>query len=137
MTDDTIDPIPAVDPTSWLAEEQAYVKRCDSIRPDNKTVLFDALAQAGITIVVVTFDGCGDSGQIEDVTAKAGDHDADLPSLDVEIAQADWDSPEITRVTLPVSSVIEQLAYDFLRETHCGWENNEGAYGEFTFRVAE
>jgi hypothetical protein len=32
---------------------------------------------------------------------------------------------------------IEQLAYDFLRETHDGWENNAGAYGDFYFDVAE
>jgi NADH dehydrogenase FAD-containing subunit len=27
----------------------------------------------------------------------------------------------------------EHLAYDFLSDTHCGWENNDGAYGEFCF----
>ena len=32
---------------------------------------------------------------------------------------------------------IERLAYDLLEETHGGWENNEGAYGEFVFDVAE
>ena len=29
--------------------------------------------------------------------------------------------------------VVEQLAYDFLSDTHGGWENNDGAYGEFCF----
>ncbi|MGL4261272.1 MAG: DUF6878 family protein [Afipia sp.] len=137
MTDDTLAPIPTPDPTAWFAQEQDYVKRCDSVRPANKTALFDAFVGAGITTVVVTFDGCGDSGQIEDVTAKAGDHYANLPSLDVEIARADWDSVEIARVTLPIRDVIEELAYDLLRQTHCGWENNDGAYGEFTFDVTE
>ena len=28
------------------------------------------------------------------------------------------------------------VAYDFLSETHGGWENNDGAYGEFSFDVA-
>ena len=32
---------------------------------------------------------------------------------------------------------VEALAYAFLEETHGGWENNEGAFGEFTFDVAE
>ena len=31
---------------------------------------------------------------------------------------------------------IEKLAYDFLEETHGGWENNDGAYGDITFDVA-
>ena len=35
--------------------------------------MFDALAAAGITLIVVTFDGYGDSGQIENIEAKAGD----------------------------------------------------------------
>jgi hypothetical protein len=29
------------------------------------------------------------------------------------------------------------LAYSFLRQTHEGWENNDGAFGDFTFDVAE
>jgi hypothetical protein len=32
---------------------------------------------------------------------------------------------------------IERLAYHLLERTHCGWENNDGAYGDFTFDVAE
>jgi hypothetical protein len=35
------------------------------ILPRNTGVLFDALAAAGIAVVTVTFDGCGDSGQFE------------------------------------------------------------------------
>ncbi len=137
MTDDTLAPIPTPDPMAWSAQEQEYVKRCESVHPANKAALFDALAQAGTTTVVVTFDGYGDSGQIEDISAKAGDLDVDPPKLDVEIARADWDSVEIARCRLPIRDVIEQLAYDFLRQTHCGWENNDGAYGEFTFDVTE
>lgn len=30
---------------------------------------------------------------------------------------------------------IETMAYDLLERTHSGWENNDGAYGEFTFDV--
>ena len=30
-----------------------------------------------------------------------------------------------------------QLAYDFLEEVHDGWENEDGAYGEFVFDVGE
>ena len=38
---------------------------------------------------------------------------------------------------MPVAEAIEQLAYDLLSLTHCGWENNDGAYGEFVFDVAK
>ena len=38
---------------------------------------------------------------------------------------------------MPVRDAIEKLAYDFLEEEHDGWENEDGAYGEFTFDVGE
>ncbi len=38
---------------------------------------------------------------------------------------------------MPVRDAIEKLAYDFLEEVHDGWENEDGAYGEFVFDVAE
>ena len=135
MTDDTSASVPTFDAASWLAREQEFAKLCESIRPENKAALFDALAQAGITSVEVTFNGYGDSGQIENITAKAGDKDVALPAVNLEIAHAEWGSPDIVRVTHSMKDAIEQIAYDFLRETHEGWENNEGAYGDFHFDV--
>ena len=49
------------------------------LRPANKAAVFDALTAAGLTIVTVRFDGYGDSGQIEDIEAKAGDDVVALP----------------------------------------------------------
>jgi hypothetical protein len=137
MTDNTSTPVPELDPTSWLAREQEFAKLCDSIHPENKATLFEALARAGITLIVVNFDGYGDSGQIEDITANSGDKAVDLPIVSLEVARAEWGSRDIARVTFSMKDAIEQLAYDFLRETHDGWENNEGAYGDFVFDVAE
>ena len=37
---------------------------------------------------------------------------------------------------LSASEATENLAYDLLRQKHRGWENNDGAFGEFTFDVA-
>ena len=102
----------------------------------NKAVLFDALAAVPITRVVVTFDGYGDSGQIESIDAHSGDETAELPTCDIEIISPSWDGSELKRQTLPVRSAVEALAYDFLEQTHGGWENNDGAFGEFTFDVA-
>jgi hypothetical protein len=41
------------------------------------------------------------------------------------------------RTVMSVHDAIERLAYDFLEETHDGWENSDGAYGDFIFDVAE
>ena len=105
--------------------------------PANKGALFDALAAAAITIVVVTFDGYGDSGQIENIEAKAGDEIVPLPSGTIEIARPAWGSDEIERHNLSIHDAIETLTYGFLGQTHGGWENNDGAYGDFTFDVAD
>jgi hypothetical protein len=32
---------------------------------------------------------------------------------------------------------VETLAYEVLAMTHCGWENNDGAFGDIVFDVAE
>jgi hypothetical protein len=107
------------------------------LQHQNQAALFDALAAAGVTLIVVTFDGYGDSGQIENIEAEAGDAVVAMPAGEVEIAEAIWDQPEPSRSTVSIADAIERLAYDFLERTHCGWENNDGAYGGFTFDVAE
>jgi len=103
----------------------------------NKAALFDALSAFHITIVTVRFDGCGDSGQIEEVEAEAGGSDIALPEIAIEIARPLYDGSGTGRLTLPLRDAIEQLAYDFLGQTHSGWPNDDGAFGEFAFDVAK
>ena len=121
---------------AWYQAEQEHARRANEILPANKAVLFDALAAAGITSVLVEFDGYGDSGQIEDITAKVGDEPAELPDERIEIFDPVWGSAEIEKQTMTIREAIEALAYAFLRQTHAGWENNDGAYGDFTFDIA-
>ncbi len=107
------------------------------IAPANRTALFDALAAAAIASVVVTFDGSGDSGQVEDVSAFGSDGVvAQLPETPIPFAHAAFDGSGVERHTLPARQVIENMAYDFLEQTHGGWEIDDGAYGEFTFTIA-
>ncbi len=103
----------------------------------NKAVVFDALVAAGITAVAVDFDGEGDSGQINGVSARAGDTPADIPATMVSLHLAPWGQTELTRTDLPFPEAIERLCYGYLEQKHGGWENNDGGYGEFTFNVAE
>jgi hypothetical protein len=121
----------------YLAQERAYAERAEALRPANKKALFDALAQAGITLVTVRFDGEGDSGQIEEIDALCGETPAELPSGEIAIAEPVWGSLEVRHVTLSVRDAIETLAFNLLEETHGGWEDGDGAYGDFTFDVAE
>jgi len=107
-----------------------------SVRPGNKKALFDALQGAGITKLIVEFDGCSDSGQVEAITAFAGDDTVVLPDITIEIAEADWGSPEITRSRLSIAEAIEHVGYNYLDERHDGWELDGGSYGHFVFNVA-
>ena len=119
------------------AEHEARAARAAQVLPANKTALFEVLAAAGIATVVVEFDGYGDSGQIEDIVARRADGDViEPPTVDIEIASPTWDGAAIECRTLPLAEALETLVYDFLRETHPGWENNDGVYGEFTLDVA-
>ena len=38
--------------------------------------------------------------------------------------------------SLTLLAVVEEMAYDYLADTHRGWENDDGAYGEFCFDAA-
>ena len=136
MTEDN----PASDQDEFLRDfekrQLAYKALCESTHAANKDALFPILAAAGITSVLVRFDGSGDSGQIEEIDAVAGDKPVSLPDSKITIQRAHWDASEAEITESSVKDAVETLAYDFLEETHAGWENNEGAYGDFTFNVA-
>jgi hypothetical protein len=99
----------------------------------NKAAVFDALATAGINTVIVTFDGEGDSGQIQDITA---DDSAQVPDTRIELLQTEWGTGKLDSAQSTLRNAIETLCYDYLSQEHDGWENNDGAFGEFTFSVA-
>ena len=121
----------------WAETDRQHAALAEAIRPANKAALFEALASAGITTVIVQFDGGGDSGQVESIEAKIGENPVDLPDAKIEIARSQWGNPEIERSPFSIRDAIEQIAYEFLEETHRGWEINDGAYGTFTIDVAK
>ena len=135
---DTPDTTPGreMPPSQWETLVAAHAQRQAELFELNKVVLFDALAAAGITEIVVTFDGFGDSGQVEDTEVKNGDNYVDLPATTIEIAEAIWGEPEPRRSSIDIAAAVENLVYDVLGMTHAGWQDGAGAYGEVTFEVA-
>jgi hypothetical protein len=122
----------------------AYEQKCAAVSalradalPLNKSTLFDALADAEIRTVVIEFDGSGDSGQLENmICLNAANAEVALPERQIEIRRVQFEGPSILVVRHTVLEALEALAYGFLEDTHDGWENGEGAHGEFTFDVA-
>ncbi len=121
----------------FLNSYSRYLQAVAKANALNKPLVFDALAAAGLTLVEVEFDDEGDSGQIEEISAYAGDAVAELPSSSLTLHEAVQNKDDPTTTTVSLSAAIETLCYDYLSQTHGGWENNEGAYGTFEFDVQE
>lgn len=101
----------------------------------NKAAIFAALAAADIDLVFVSFDGEGDSGQIQDITAGRKEQSLPLPDVNVKLLQAGWGKTEPEASEVNLREAIETLCYDFLADDHAGWENDDGGFGEFRIDV--
>lgn len=121
------------------AEMERYQANTAKVNRLNKYMMFEALAiaNAGITKLHVNFDGCGDSGQIECVGAFAGEKCVEFPAVQVRLHSAAFRTDQITSRDMPLSEAVDELCYGYLEQEYGGWENNDGAFGEFTFGVAE
>ena len=120
-----------------MNDYERYRQALSKLNEVNKGVVFDALAAATITAVNVDFDGVGDSGQINSVVAFSGTDQADVPTAIVTRQEIRWGSTETFTTQMAVEEAIENLCYSYLEETHGGWENNDGAYGEFHLDVVK
>jgi hypothetical protein len=109
----------------------------------NKHILFDVFDSNGVDGATVTFDGSGDSGSIHDIDLYREDGD-DINGILLKnvsgakvLISTGFDSQgfveNFSEATLTVHDLIESICYDALKAKHEGWENNEGAYGEFNF----
>lgn len=105
----------------------------------NKEILFDILADNKVEVVTVMFDGSGDDGQVES---------SDLPDkikrVVVEGAKVSqgkiWTSggvKESFKENPTVEEIVASLCYEALSNLYGGWENNDGAFGEFVFHVKD
>lgn len=138
----------------------------DQVRNARLKFLFERLTEAGITEVHITFDGCGDSGQIEGVAPWAGETEVALPENEITWVHAvhtygpaptpgastgpaivadtpgalvqGWEDKWIFNPkTAKLNDLLEDVVYDYMEQEHAGWENNDGAWGEFVFDTAD
>jgi hypothetical protein len=111
-TDASPDAVP--NSTSSFSLEQYYKERLANVR-QHLPEIAEQLKVAGVARVDIYYDGCGDSGQIEDVRYFD--------------AQRNWiKSPPPLTIT---EDTLRELFYDLLETRHAGWEINDGAFGEF------
>jgi len=101
-------------PTNSFSLDQYYREKLDNFRRELPEAARQ-LKEAGVQVVRINYDGCGDSGQIEDIAYL----DAQGKPLD-----------PAGRVTITEDQLMD-LFYDLTQARHPGWENNDGAFGEF------
>jgi len=103
-----------------------------------KTAILPRLQEAGIARVEIRFDGCGDSGAVEECACldAAG---AAIPCPDVALMDGDADSVDRagSEELHSLGQALEQLTYLALERHHAGWEINDGACGELVIDVTE
>ena len=97
------------DDDSFARYEQQEARRktlAAELRISTKAKLFDLLQAAGIARVAVAFDGQGDSGQIEDISAfSEANKPIKLPGRRLSIQTAKSDGTGAEETTLPVKEV--------------------------------
>lgn len=101
-------------PTSSFSLEKYYQEKLDRVRRELPEAARQ-LKEAGVASVHIDYDGCGDSGQIESVAYL----DAEGKSCSL-----------VSRTTISEDQLMD-LFYDLTQARHPGWENNDGAFGEF------
>lgn len=125
------------DYASWEAEAAKQRAALAEKVAHAKASLFDCLEDAGIILITVDFDGSGDSGQIEGIFAFDEYGEVAVPDASLPCISLTPDVRSDTAESHSVRDVVEVLAYDLLEEAHGGWENNDGAYGEFRFDLTD
>ena len=125
------------DVTEMMVQYQAHAKTLARANETNKATIFAALTAASVTLVTVTLDGGGDSGQIQEVLAQAGDAIAQIPDTQIEMHRASWNIGKLDVSKTSLRDAIEEICFDYLSQQHGGWENNDGGKGDFTFHVED
>jgi hypothetical protein len=107
-------------PTLSSSLKWYYHERLENVRrclPDAQRQLKDA----GVDYVYINYDGCGDSGQIDSIEYT------DREGKPIDPAG---------KMTM-TEDQLKDLFYDLTEARHPGWENNDGAFGEFEWDLMD
>ena len=116
----------------FLARWSERNERLRKANEASREAIMGALAGLGIERIEVSFDGYGDSGQIEDFVITGGSQEL---SGEVTVMSAPWTGESEPR-QCALDDAVECLCYALLEQEHAGWEDNDGAHGTFVFDVA-
>lgn len=119
----------------WKQKDREHATRMNELFAINKATLFDTLAAAGIAVLIVEFNGYGDEGQIERPVACTREKQVALPEDRIEILSMKWGTDSAEREMVTVKDAVNSMAWAILGRLYGGWQDGEGAFGEFEFAV--
>ncbi|WFS69537.1 hypothetical protein CFBP4996_26455 (plasmid) [Agrobacterium leguminum] len=88
------------------------------LRNRNRAAVFDALAGAGVSFVIVNFDRDDDEGPIGDLAVIAADRAAHLPENPITLPIALWSLEQPVTLDLSFPHAIERLAMDYIEQSY-------------------
>jgi len=106
--------------------------------------IFALLRENGVASVTAAYDGQGDSGQIDSITAFDSDNYVlNLGKIQTSIQKSTqvWDSENRGWKEIPSAGTktlieaLDDIFYGALEKQQPGWENNDGAFGTFIVDV--
>lgn len=120
---------------------------------ETKKAILKMLCGFGVTSITASFDGGGDSGQVNEITYVTthghNDHvrSLQLPSEVIEVVRADLkkrvkEDPHIyidrnESWSKSVDDLVEYMVYDALEQSPGDWINNDGGFGEVYITPSE
>lgn len=119
----------------------------DYLKENEKTLAAFCLLH-GIASIYVSFDGSGDSGQIDNIAFyKQGRVEINPKDLNISFWKTqgnlwdpvtkEWTRPEPKQEEHPVRDMVEQHVYDLLCRTGIDWYNNDGGYGSWEWSAED
>jgi len=92
---------------------------------DSKQTIIAALLANDIACVTAEYDGEGDQGQVNTISAYDADN-KEVPLDGMTVTMPADDKPT------PLQEAIDDFAWAVLDAYHAGFENNDGGYGTLT-----
>ncbi len=130
------------DVEQWMRDR---FEEANSAKERLKVNIFAELDKTPAVSVTVSYNGSGDSGDIESVTGKDADGKEILfggpQCIPSEESFSTFNGKEWVREKreklITLGEALEELAWHALEARHPGWEINEGSYGDLEIDVKE
>lgn len=110
---------------------------------DNLRRILPVLRQNGIAHIIVSFDGSGDSGSIEDIAFEPADRLQNPGNIQTEHLVTESildDGIWLSRVSIQQTTLeeaIRTLTDDYLSEVDVNWYDNDGGFGSLEIDVGQ